>query len=126
MHRTGFNFYIGAGRRDHDNNDIKRGSMWSTKIGYKTGFFDFGTTAFSIDYGQFNDLFPARNSPDDKFKAQAFGFGIVQSIDRIATDLYFGVKRYLLDGNTIDDNGVEVNAEYKGITAVFAGARLKF
>lgn len=126
LHPTGFNFYIGGGRRDFSNDKIARGSMWNTKVGYTTGFFDFGKTSFSIDYGEFNDLFPTRIATNDKFKAKAYGLGVVQSFERIATDFYFGVKRYLLDANQIEDNGNEVEANYKGITAVFAGARVKF
>tara|TARA_A100000171_G_scaffold37713_1_gene36823 strand:- start:504 stop:1823 length:1320 start_codon:yes stop_codon:yes gene_type:complete len=122
----GLNFYLAGGRRDHSNAALKRGSMWSTKIGYRTNFFEWGETAFSLDYGEFNDLFATRNMPDDKFKAKAFGFALVQSIDQISTDVYFGVKRYVLDANTIEHAGSEVNAEYKGITAFLAGARLKF
>lgn len=110
LHSSGLNFYLAGGRRDHSSKDIKRGSIWATKLGYQAGFFECGKTAFSVQYGEFNDLYPARNTPDDKFKAKAFGFGVVQNIDRIATELYFGVTRYLLDANTIDLNGVEVNA----------------
>lgn len=126
LHPCGLNFYLAGGRRDFSNGNLKRGGMWSTKIGYKRSFFTMGETAFSVDYGEFKDLFPARTNLDDRFKAKAFGVGMVQSIDRISTDVYFGVKRYVLDANTLEDNGTEVRGDYKGITVVLAGARIQF
>lgn len=126
LHSSGLNFYLAGGRRDHSNSDIKKGSIWTAKVGYQADLCKWGKTSFAVDYGEFKDLFATRNIPNDKFKVKVFGAAVVQSIDRISTDVYLGFKRYLLEANTLNDNGTEVNGNYKGITAFLAGARIKF
>jgi len=126
LHSSGLNFYLSGGRRKHDSADIKNGSMWATKLGYQKDILDCGKTAISIQYGEFKDLLAARVAPRDKFRAKAFGVGFVQKFDSISTEFYIGLTRYLLDANTIEVNNAEVSAEYKGITALFSGARIKF
>ena len=79
--------------------------------GYRFSPFPIGTTALSLDYGFADDLAAA----GDEF--ESWGAFVVQNIDKIATELYFGYRIHELDrpGVAIDD----IN------TAMF-GARLKF
>jgi hypothetical protein len=87
-------------------------SFWYGKIGYLANFLtDWGKTGVAADYFSGDDQ-GANNDDGD-----AYGFFVVQHLDKVATELYAGVRVYDLDrpGVTFDD-----------IVAALAGARIKF
>lgn len=81
------------------------------KIGYQIQRFEFGLTALSADVYAGRD-FNTRGS--DSFSV---GFQSVQKIDRLRTELFFGVRRYQYN---------DASADYKSGTGFLTGARLKF
>ncbi len=111
LHDSGFNLTGAAGQRDPD--DPARNDdpfFWYAKVGYKWGG-GIGGTAIAVDYTQADDV----DEDNDEFTS--YGIFLVQKVDKIATELYLGGRIHQLDrtGRTFDD-----------ITAVMAGARVKF
>ena len=81
------------------------------KLGYEFNPFSFGSTAFSIDYEENSDI---QASGD---YGQSYGLVAVQSIEKIGTDFYAGVRNYAYDQN---------GANFDDILAVMIGTRVKF
>ncbi|MEP5758369.1 MAG: porin [Litoreibacter sp.] len=114
LHKTtGLSLTVAAGTRDQgDSTDLRDSSFGYIKAGYQTnGITSLGKTSFSVDYGQYDDF----SGVDDE--ATSYGLAAVQHIDRISTDLYFGIRNYELD---------RPGTEFEDVLAVLAGARLKF
>jgi hypothetical protein len=81
------------------------------KLGYQFAPLTIGTTAFSADFGQTNDL--AQNGDE----AKTFGVQAVQAIDAVSTDLYLGYRHHKLDRD---------DADFQNVNAVLTGGRVKF
>ena len=81
------------------------------KLGYQHKWFDWGNTAFAVDYGECRDL---AKSGD---KMTTYGIFLVQHLDFIATELYWGVRWHDLDRKGDD---------FKKITASMLGGKIKF
>ncbi len=86
---TGLNLTGAAGVQDQDSQNQ---TFYYIKGGWQHGFFDFGRTAFSLDYQQTNE----RPNPGDT--GHSVGFVVDQSVADIGTDLYAGLRWYSLDG----------------------------
>ena len=108
---NGLNFTLAGGRRDMKEDGRDDSGFWYTKIGYKASLFSPGVTAFSLDYGQSNDI--AAN--DDE--AKTFGAAFVQDIKDWGTEIYLIYRFYQLD---------RVYYDFNNINAVITGARIKF
>lgn len=111
LHSSGFNLTGAAGQRDPDDpTRLEDPLFWYVKVGYKWDG-DLGGTAIAIDYTQADDV------DEDNDEGTSYGVFLVQKVDKIATDLYIGGRVHQFDrtGRTFDD-----------ITAVMAGARIKF
>jgi len=108
-HSSGFNVTAAAGQQDLDVG-VRDPFFWYAKLGYVWGG-GIGDTAFAIDYASADDVAQL----DDEFTS--VGAFVVQKVDKISTELYFGVRNHELDrtGQNFDD-----------IFAVLAGARIKF
>ena len=86
---TGLNLTGAAGVQDQDSQNQ---TFYYIKGGWQHGFFDFGKTAFSLDYQQTNE----RPNPGDT--GHSVGFVVDQNVAEIGTDLYAGLRWYRLDG----------------------------
>jgi hypothetical protein len=115
IHSSGINATFAAGNMDFTGpGNVGRfdSSFWYGKIGYLANFLtDWGKTGVAVDYFSGDDQ--GRNNDD----GEAYGFFVVQHLDKVATELYAGVRVHDLDrpGVTFDD-----------IVAALAGARIKF
>jgi hypothetical protein len=107
----GLNATVAGGVRDLQDSNRDDPTTWWAKIGYKTSFYSAATTAFSIDYGQTENL----NQDDDKGKTWAVT--AVHDIADWGTEFYLTYRNHELDRNDTD---------YDDINVVMAGARLKF
>lgn len=119
----GINVSFGAGTQDIDDSDVDEPNFFYGKLGYRNDFFSFGDTRFSIDYflGHNNDTFA---SPDgDLPEATSIGGGVVQKINPLSTELYFGVRTY--DVEDIYVGGVQQD-DPDNLIAVLSGARIRF
>ena len=111
LHSSGFNLTGAAGQRDPDDPArLEDPFFWYVKVGYKWGG-GIGGTAIAIDYTQADDV----DEDNDEFTS--YGIFLVQTVDKIATDLYLGGRIHQLD---------RTGQNYDDITAVMAGARVKF
>ncbi len=111
LHGSGINLTAAAGQRDPDDpSRTEDPSFWYVKVGYKWGG-GMGGTAIAIDYNQADDV------DADNDEGTSYGIFLVQKVDKIATDLYIGGRIHQLD---------RPGQDYDDITAVMAGARVKF
>ena len=109
LFNNGINATLAAGTEDSDT--AEEGSFWYTKLGYQIELFEMGTTAFSIDYGQYDDF------AEEGGEATVYSVAAVQKVDDWGTEFYLGVRQHEYDENSTD---------YDDIFAVMSGARLKF
>ncbi len=106
----GINFTAAAGTRD-----LKRAGddpvFYYGKLGYTFDATELGSTAVAIDYSKVDDL----SVNGDEFTS--YGAFLVQNVDKIATELYVGVRNHELD------RPVE---NFDDLFAILTGARVKF
>lgn len=110
--------------RDWQVENAPKGKIYYGKVGYQQNFFEAGKTALALDYGYFENMFLNLGTDSTFVKrdyvGKTYGAGLVQHIDRIATELYLSARVYSLDGDSND------TARYKDITMVMSGLRVKF
>ena len=107
----GLNATVSGGVRDLKDSNRDDPTNWYAKIGYKTSFYSAATTAFSIDYGQ------AENLAQDDDKGKTWAVTAVHDIAEWGTEFYLTYRNHELDRNDTD---------FDDINVVMAGARLKF
>jgi len=107
---SGFNATFAAGGREYDTtrNDS---SFYYGKLGYQWKPFSIGSTAISIDYGNYNEI---DLNEDD---ADTFGVQFVQKVSDWSTEFYMGYRLYELEST---------GTNYDDINALLTGARFKF
>ncbi len=130
---TGLNVHYSQGKVmwEQDSPTRPGPSFWYVKGGWVGTIFSMGKTAVAIEYGEYmNDDGPrlaGLTASDDNF-GRVYGIGLVQKIDRAATELYAGVRRYEMDiatGTALDQNGQLVTG-IEPVIAALVGARIKF
>ena len=101
---TGLNLAVSAGE------EIDGASYVWTRAGWRTDFFDFGTTSLSVDY------YKGRDFLSDGARTENYGLYAVQTIDSASVDLYAGWRRFTYSdrlGNSYQDaNGILVGARF--------------
>lgn len=108
---NGLNLTFAGGIQEFDTDNHNDTDYWYGKLGYKTGLFPQGITAFSIDYGLWNDFNQNGN------EAQSIGLAFVQDISEWGTEFYIAYRLYSFDGE---------GADFDDINSVMSGARIKF
>lgn len=93
-----------AGRTD-DPRATYLGLNWTTSI------WNCGHTNFTVGY------FHGKNAVANKDKSKAWGFGVVQNLDKLSTDVYLGMHNLDLD---------KTGTNYDKINAVMAGFNFSF
>jgi hypothetical protein len=84
------------------------------KLGYQHDFFNFGRTAIGVDWVQQDDLIFNGDV------AHGYSIGLVQNIDKTATELFFTVQRETLT------RSLGLNDKFFPILAGWVGARIRF
>jgi len=110
--KTGLNLTLSGGILDKEAQDSATNLY--AKLGWIANFFDFGATAFAVDYTN------SQNTSGEGDKGYSVGAAVVQSLDKFGTELYFQYRLYSLDRDS--DNGPSV----ENINAGTVGARVKF
>ncbi len=128
---TGLNATFAAGMDD----DVEGGRLavdqrdpysLYVKLGLITNIFDFGHTAFAIDYQMTDDL----NATGDEF--HSYGAFVVQNIDHVGTEFYAGIRLHELHaapvGLPVAGTNFTANADTSpdDVVAIMSGARVKF
>ncbi len=110
---SGVSLTLAAAQTDlSDTTDTRDPTFGYVKLGYQTnGLTSLGKTAFAVDYSLNEDTGVLGD------EATSYGLFAVQSIDRVGTDLYLGVRNYEYE---------QPGAEFEDISAVLTGARIKF
>jgi hypothetical protein len=120
----GLSLQFAATHRNWKLQNANDGKIYYGKIGYQQNFFEAGKTALALDYGHFDNMFlniGANNANIKKdYVGKTYGAGLVQHIDRVATEIYLSARVYALDGDSTDA------ARFKDITMVMSGLRVKF
>lgn len=118
LHDSGINLTL-AGGRDHGNRIVdgavvdKSQTMMSryAKLGYIFNPTSLGHTAVAVDYHRTDDV------EADGDQADSWGLGLVQCIDKIATEAYLGYRNFDLDRKGVN---------FEDINVGMVGARVKF
>ena len=111
LHSSGFNITFAGGQQNYDEGDHADPNYWYSKLGYRANLTGMGDSAFSVDYGQWNDF---HHEGDE---TTSIGIGFVQNVSKWATQFYLAYRMYDLDSDGHD---------YDSINAVMGGARIKF
>jgi hypothetical protein len=104
---TGLNVSFAAGSQ----NEIGDASQYYLKVGLNRDWFDFGSTALSIDYAEGSDFFAAGSD------SSSYGIAAVQKIDNKGLEIYATYRVYEFDAPGIATDDIDVAA---------LGARFKF
>ncbi len=86
-------------------------TVWWAKLGYKTSFYEGATTAFSLDYGESENI-----SVNDE-KGSTWALAAVHDIRDWGTEFYAIYRRYMADSE---------RGDFDDVNSVMAGARLRF
>lgn len=111
LHTSGINLTFAAGNQDLTAGDRNDPTFWYAKLGYSLQVLPVGVSAFSVDYGAYQDF------KKDEDEATALSFAYVQNLQNWGTELYLAYRLYGLD---------EQEGDLADINAVMAGARIKF
>ncbi len=121
----GLNFTAAAGEKQFANTAFEDGFFWYGKAGYQMKALTVGSTAFSVAYGEYDDLkgsaFRTGNSLNNMYEATSWGAEMVQKFDALNTEFYVAYRLYELD----EYNSVTVT-DYDDIALVWSGARFSF
>ena len=107
---TGISVTFASGSDDLDNNSRDPGFNY-VKVGYERDFFDFGSTALSVDFYDGEDIASLGSNSD------SLGIQVVQNIDRYNLEIYGGYRSYSASSAT---------ESFQDIDALLVGARYKF
>ena len=127
MHMPTGLFLSGGYANTDSKNEARERSGWWVMAGIEKNFFGVGNTTI---YGEYNKVDWKREAigvgldgdssqpkkqyyqpTGDRLDGSFWGFGIVQTIDSAATDLYINFRRYSLDGGV----GTKICTEYEGV-----------
>lgn len=109
---SGVSLTLAAGQQDLSAVTTQDPQFYYAKLGWQTkAISPLGKTAFAVDYYDGDDI--------DAIGGESSSWGImgVQKLDKIGTELYLGVRNYEYE---------EPAMPFQDITAVLAGARVKF
>ncbi|MFH2061337.1 MAG: porin [Pseudomonadota bacterium] len=111
LHDSGISLILSGGQREYKTDTDGDGLFFYSKLGYQADFFSIGKTAFSVDYGIFDDI-AMKND-----EASTFGAQFVQNIADWGTEYYLGYRFYKLDRD---------NTDFEDISAILSGFRVIF
>jgi predicted porin len=107
---TGLYVAASAGQLEADNQDNEE-TFWYVQAGIEKRFFSYGATTVYGEYGLYED------QNGEGSEAERFGFGVVQTIDSAAMDLYANARFYDFESAA----GVEDE-----LSTLLIGSRIKF
>ena len=111
---TGLSLTVAAGQEDLSPTTMQDPEFYYVKLGWQTNSITpAGKTAFAIDYYDGDDI------DTDGGESSSWGIFAVQKLDKVGTELYLGYRNY-----EYEDTLGGIN--YDDVSAVMAGARVKF
>jgi len=116
LHDSGVSLTMAGGVRDPRYRDPLGNplspNLLYAKLGYQHNFFNFGVTAFGVDFANQDDIIFNGDV------ARSWSLGIVQNIDATATELFFSARWQTLKRS--------LGGEFYPLFAAWTGARIKF
>lgn len=115
LHDSGFNATFAAARAKADSSGARSddAKYWYGKLGFIGKWFAIGNTAIALDYYDGKDVF------GDGYDSKSYALLFSQQIKDYGTEFYAGVRAYDVDAPSS-------KPKLQDITAVMAGARVKF
>ena len=118
LHESGVSLTMAGGVRDPQYKDPLgkplSPNLLYAKLAYQHNFFNFGLTAFGVDFANQDDLIFNGDV------ARGWSFQAVQNIDATATELFFAVQWETLK------RSLGLNDQFYPIFAAWTGARIRF
>jgi predicted porin len=115
---TGIFAAFAAGERETD--DEESNSFWYAQLGVEKRFFGAGSTTVFAEYGEYDAAIARDGDAGVDAEVTKLGFGVVQSIDSAAMDLYATAVFW-----DYEDDGAGPNSE-GDLTTVMVGSIIKF
>lgn len=120
---VGFSVTGALGVKKYGDRGRKDAGFWYMKLAQDLLLFSIGKTALGVDYG-----FTRAGADDASFgdadfllinteRYHSYGFFVVQQIEKIATELYMGLRKHDLS---------RAHTGFKDIVSALIGARIKF
>ena len=113
----GLNFTVAAGEKEFDDSTFDDGSYIYGKVGYQMKAFSIGSTSFSVDYGEYDDMDGSDSLT--QYEGEMWGVEMLQKFNDINTEFYLAYRLYELDDNV-------AATDFEDVTVTVAGARFKF
>ncbi|QPH52564.1 porin [Pontivivens ytuae] len=108
---TGLSLTFAAGQGEFEG-DRDENTFYYVKGGWQTNdLTSLGTTAFAVDY------FDGENTDSEGDESTTYGVFAVQEVDRVGTEVFLGLRQFEYEDDA---------QEFDDITAVMAGARVRF
>lgn len=122
----GFNATFAAGKQDFYAPGRKTAKYWLVRLGFKLKLLKIGYTAIAADYGQQRDFLNSSTYGNGS-TAETYGASFVQKVDKLASEIYFTVRKYGLCNVPQQADGTSVTTpDFEDIWIAMAGARIKF
>jgi hypothetical protein len=132
---TGLFATFAAGRKEFDDEDLSDAENWYVKGGISRNWFGYGATTLFVDYAHFEGFGEGQDFNLDNTagldtltssEANVWGFGVVQSFDSAALNIYALAQFFSadLEADLNDDGIASVNAEDH--MAIVIGSHIKF
>jgi hypothetical protein len=138
---TGLFLTVWAAQRDYERGAFEdTGHSIQAFFGVEKNFTSYGNTTIYGGYGRFNDMASTGLSAVDLGLAvggasagdvvtgsqiERLTFGVVQSFDAAALDIYGIVEHYSADV-TVSDGAASADANLEDFTSIVIGSRIKF
>jgi hypothetical protein len=135
---TGLFATFAAGRKEFDDEDLSDAENWYVKGGISRNWFGYGATTLFVDYAHFegfgegqefnldNDLGAPRDDLILASEANVWGFGIVQSFDSAALNIYALAQFFDSDVDAAFDNVGSTALDPEDHMAIVIGSHIKF
>lgn len=135
---TGLFATFAAGRKEFDDDDLSDAENWYVKGGISRNWFGYGATTLFVDYAHFsgfgegqgfnldNDLLAPRNDIVLSSEASVWGFGVVQSFDSAALNIYAIAQFFDSDVDAAIDGVGSTALDPEDHMAIIIGSHIKF
>jgi len=113
LHKNGFNLTMAGGSQNTEGSAASQDPYFIyTKVGYQAKLNKHGFTAFSIDFGHYDEL---RTANED---GETFGFQILQQVARWNVDVYLAYRNFQLNNSALSVG--DVNTFFTGVRYRFS------
>jgi predicted porin len=125
---TGIYVAFAAGELEEDEVDI--GDYWYVQGGIEKRFLSYGATTIYAEYGQYNDFATGADQGAGGIilgsEAERWGFGIVQTFDSAALDIYMNAVFWDFEAEGCCNEAEDSFSDGSELSTIMLGTRIKF